>query len=96
VSLRLKYAFQTGASTAVIDPVADGIAIRIAGAGPDQVSVIAPGDPAWVVTGSVATWQSPTPGVLRVVVNTAKRTIRLDATGLTFDASQAHNTVRAA
>ena len=74
----------------------DGISFTIAGAGADQIVAVPPNDPNWVVTGSVSRWANPVPGGASIVVDTGKRTIRLDASGLTFAPAAAHNAVRIA
>ena len=94
VSLRARYAFQPGSATSAIAPDADGISFTISGAGADQTIAIAPGDPGWAVSGGVFTWEDPLPGVLRIVIDTGRRTVRLDASGLTFAAPLPHNRVR--
>jgi hypothetical protein len=92
-SLRMKYAVQQGSGLGVIDPVTDGITITIAGAGDDQVVTVPPGDANWGGAGAVKTWLAPEGGA-GVTVNLAKRTLRVDASGLTFAPAQAQNTVR--
>ena len=91
-SLRMKFALQPGVATA-FDPVADGISFTIAGAGADQVVSVPPGDPGWTSSGAVSVWEDPAPGVLRIVVDSGRRRIKLDAGFLSFDAPQAATTL---
>ena len=93
-AIQAKYKFQSGSATTSIDPVSDGITLTMTGAGADVVWSVGPFDPGWVVAGNVATWTEPGSGAWRVSVDTAKRTVRLDATGLTLDAPLAQNPVR--
>jgi hypothetical protein len=95
-AIQTKYKFQTGSATASIDPVADGVTLTLSGAGDDLVWSVGPADPNWVVAGSVATWTEPGSGAWRVAVDTSRRTVRVDATGLTLAVPLAHNPVRVA
>jgi hypothetical protein len=92
-AIQFKYKFQPGSATFSIDPVADGITLELAGAGDDKTWTVPPGDAAWVITGSVATW-SEQAGTWHVVVDTAKRSVRLDASGLSLPVPLAHNQLR--
>lgn len=91
--INLRYKFQPGSATFAIDPVADGITLTLTGAGEDLVWTVPPADGAWTVAGSASTWNDPA-GTWGIVVDTSKRTVRLDATALTLAVPVAHNPIR--
>ena len=89
-SIQLRYKFQQGSATTSIDPVTDGISVTLSGAGADLVWTVPAGDPAWIVNGSVASWTDAV-ATRSVIVDTAKRTVRLTAQELSLATPLAHN-----
>ena len=92
VRARAEFEFVPDASDGLVDPVADGVRIRVGGGAAPFVLDVPPGAPGWRGRGARRTWRSPAGALTRsrVVVDPVRRVVQFSSRGLHFPAPVAN------